>query len=122
MSSRRSRSGGNLERNRRKPVVKVSPKSTFLNRPEQIAVRRRDDSDVGAFRLGSVVPEWPIGAELREVQEQLLRMHGKVQDLVEQQAPAAGILDEADALARSTRVRAALVAEKLRGYGVQVVA
>ena len=76
----------------------------------------------GLLRLGALVAERAIRPELREIEEELLRVGRKVQELVEDEGSAVRELDEADALAGGARECAALVAEQLGGDGVEVVA
>src|SRR5262249_51942751 len=73
-------------------------------------------------RLGALVAERAVRAELREVEEELLRVGREVQELVEDEGALVRELDEADAASCCARERAALVAEELRGDRVEVVA
>ena len=73
-------------------------------------------------RLGAAVAERPVGAELGEVEQQLLGRARQVEDLVEQQHTAAGELDQPLARGQRAGEGARQVAEQLRRDRVEVVA
>ena len=121
-SSRRSRSGGIASVTRGEAVVQILAEAPLAHRDAQVAVGGCDEAHARALRLGARVAERAVRAELREVEQELLRVRRQVEDLVEDEGPAVGELDEPDALRRRAGEGAALVAEELRGDRVHVVA
>ena len=111
-----------MQHHLRDAVEQVFPEATVAHRGVEITVRRRDQPEVRLLGLGALVAERAIVAELREVEEQLLRVHREVEQLVEHQRAAVGELHEADALVGGAGEAAPLVPEELRGDGVEVVA
>jgi hypothetical protein len=104
------------------PMIEVLAEASVFHRSAQVAVGRTDDSHLRALRLGAVVPERAVGAELREVEEELLRMRRKIEELVEDQRASVGELDEPDTLSGGPGERSALVTEELRRDRIQIVA
>ena len=69
-------------------VVEVCPKRPVLDGPREIAVRRRDDSDVHAPRLGR--SDRAHFAVLQEAEQHDLGVERQVTDLVEEHRAAIG--------------------------------
>src|SRR6185436_15088668 len=109
-SSTRSRSGGRwIVKTPR--VVQVWPKFILGGAHPQIAVRRRDQPDIGADGL---VPAEPLERlVLQQAQDLRLQRERHVTDLVEQHGAAVALLELADATPLGAGERAALVAEQL---------
>ena len=71
MSSRRARSGGELDRHDGEPVVEVLAEAALVDRAREVAVGRGDDADVD--RALAVLADAPDLARLEHAEE--LRLH-----------------------------------------------
>ena len=79
---------------RSEPIVEILPKAPFGDGVLHVAVRDRDDAQLGGLRLGALKTERPVRAELREIEQELLRVMSEVQHLVEDEGSPVGVLDQ----------------------------
>ena len=87
MSSRRSRSGGQVDRHHRQPEVQVLAELAALDLGLQVAVGRGDDAHVDAISL--LPPTRRISPRLEHAQQLGLQLERQLADLVEEQRAAA---------------------------------
>ena len=111
MSSLRSRSGGQADDVLVQAGEEIAAELPLLHVLVQIAVRRAHDADVHV--LGRRRAEREDLARLEDAQELRLRVERHVADLVEEERPAVGELDEPGLVAVGAGERAAAVAEEL---------
>ena len=93
------------------PVIEVLAKPTVGEHLSEVAIRGADHPDIDTQRPAAA--EWPELPLLQHTQQFRLHREGKVPDLIEEQAPAVGQLEQALAIAVGTREGAADVPEKL---------
>src|SRR5437899_11673668 len=92
-------------------IEQVGPKSLLLDERREITVRSRDQSSVRAERAAaSQSLELPL---LQTAEALLLEIEGNLADLVQEDRPAVGELEAADALRDGAGKGALLVAEQL---------
>jgi hypothetical protein len=83
MSSARSRSGGELDRDDVEAVVQVLAEPAGGDRLGQVQVRRGQDPAIGADDLGAADPL--EAAVLQDAEQLRLHPHGELADLVQQE-------------------------------------
>ena len=111
MSSRRSASGGQLQRHDVEPVVEVLAELARRLLRVEVAMRRRDHAHVDRNRLRRA--HRPHLAFLQHAQQLHLQRQRHVADLVEEQRAAVGRLEQALVRLHGAGERAARVAEQL---------
>ena len=103
--------GGNLDRKDIEPVIQIFTKRLFPHGREQVAVCRRDHADIDADRrLSADAIELLL---LQNAEQFRLHFQRDLPDLVEEDRPAVGQLESADALGDRAGEGPFLVAEKL---------
>jgi hypothetical protein len=112
MSSRRSRSGGNLDRDHVQAVEQIFLEPLFSDHLPQVAVGGGDDADVNLF--GPLRAERLELALLQDTQQLRLQRRAHGADLVEEDGAAVSERELAFLGRRGARERAANVAEELR--------
>ena len=112
MSSRRSRSGGEVDVEDVEPVVEVVPELAQRHRLPERAVGGGDDPDVHLDRLDAAHPE--EGAALQHPEQLDLGGRRDLADLVEEDGPGVGQLEPAEPPLGGAGEGALLVAEQLR--------
>ena len=112
MSSRRSRSGGTLDRDHAQPEVEVLAERPLLDLLLEVLVGRGDDPDVDLDRARRAEPL--DFAFLQHAQHLGLRLGAHVADFVEEDRAAVGLLELADLLLGGAGERPFLVPEELR--------
>ena len=101
-----------LEREDGESIVEVAAEAALCNCLEEIAVRGRDDTHVGRQRDRAADP-FEL-ALLEHAQQEHLRLHGQLADLVEEEGSAGRELEAAAPPLQRPREGASLVAEQLR--------
>ena len=81
-------------------IEQILAEHALADQLRQVAVRRRDDADIGADRRAAA--DRGVFALLQHAQQPGLRLERHVADLVEKQRAALGLLEAADA-ARGAR-------------------
>ena len=111
MSSGRSRSGGQVHGDGVEPIEEILAERVGGDHRPQIAVGGGDDARVHPpHRRRADAAEGPL---LQERQQLRLRRQPEIADLVEEQRPAVGDLDQAQLALAGVGEGAALVAEQL---------
>ena len=123
MSSRRWRSGGQLDLELRDAEVEVAPERAGVDLAHEIAARRGDDAHVdGAVVVGADALDALLGERAEELR---LHVDRELAELVEEDGAAVGLDERRDALVDGAGERAALVTEERalgerRGNGAAV--
>ena len=100
-----------LDRAHGEAVVEIEPEMPGVRVGEQIAIRRRDDPHVDVTRLARA--DGPELARLERAQEQRLERGRRLPNLVEEERPTVGQLEEAAPCLLRAREGALHVAEEL---------